>query len=452
MDTVATHVVRVTAESSRRVEIIVSGGSVVAGEILDEAGEPLQGVEVQALQVRSENGRTVAIRVGAAASRVTDDRGQYRIFGLPSGSYLITAKVNGVPFVAAGARAMAYAPVYYPGTPSVQSAQTLQVPFEAEVNGVNLTVPPSLSARISGKAVDAAGEPLAGLVVRLMPTRRSSAIVIEPFRTPPIGPDGAFEILDVSPGDYVVQAIGAFTFASEYVQVNDGDPPPLTLRGSAGATIEGRFIVEGMAAPPSRALTIHAMPMDTDRAPEKGRGPDGLAVYDDGRFYLTGLRGSMRFSWNSPVAGLYLKSMTIGGIDVTDSPFDFGFEERTISDAEIVLSSAGGRIAGSVTDASGNPATRFVSVAFSTSRQHWYTGSRYVVQRASLADGLFDIDGLPPGEYWVAAVESLAPGDWQTAEALDAIVPAATRVTVVERQTHSTNLRLLRREVSRPPR
>jgi hypothetical protein len=93
-----------------------------------------------------------------------------------------------------------------------------------------------------------------------------------------------------------------------------------------------------------------------------------------------------------------------------------------------------------------------VSVAFSTSRQHWYTGSRYVVQRASLADGVFDIDGLPPGEYWVAAVESLAPGDWQTAEALDAIVPAATRVTVVERQTHSTNLRLLRREVSRPPR
>jgi hypothetical protein len=69
-----------------------------------------------------------------------------------------------------------------------------------------------------------------------------------------------------------------------------------------------------------------------------------------------------------------------------------------------------------------------------------------VKQRRSDANGSFTIDGLPPGEYWVAAVDRLEQGNWLTSENLDALVPVAARVTVREGQVLSTDLRLSRRE------
>ena len=116
------------------------------------------------------------------------------------------------------------------------------------------------------------------------------------------GAGGSFELTDVAPGDYVIQANadagfgGPAEFGSEYVTVSERDATPVVVPTSRGATLEGRFVVEGMQDPPMRAQSIHAAPMDLDRSPPSGRGPDGLAVHDNGRFYLTGLFGPMRLT------------------------------------------------------------------------------------------------------------------------------------------------------------
>jgi len=195
-----------------------------------------------------------------------------------------------------------------------------------------------------------------------------------------------------------------------------------------------------------RALSIHAATIDIDRGPRAGRGPSGLAVHEDGRFYLTGLHGEVRFTLPDPPPGWYLKSITIGGADVTDGTFDFGSSERTVADAEIVLSSSGATIGGVVNDGRSR-ACSCVVVAFSTDRQLWFNGSRHVKQRRVEANGSFEIDGLPPGEYWIAAVDRLeTAGDWQTADALEALVVSASRLTVRDGQVVSTSLRLIRRQ------
>ena len=172
-----------------------------------------------------------------------------------------------------------------------------------------------------------------------------------------VGPEGAFELADVPPGDYVLQVQaepGPGTraeFGAEYITVAENDPPPMTIKTSVGATLEGRFVAEGGSSLPMRAQSIHAEPMDVDCGPPGGRGPQGLAVHDDGRFYLTGLFGPMRLTYPAQ-PGLYLKSLTIAGLDVTDRPFDFGYSEDVFADAEIVLS-AGATIAGSIADGPG---------------------------------------------------------------------------------------------------
>jgi hypothetical protein len=85
-----------------------------------------------------------------------------------------------------------------------------------------------------------------------------------------------------------------------------------------------------------------------------------------------------------------------------------------------------------------------VALAFSTARQLWFSGSRHVKQSRTCGRDSFSIDGLPSGDYWVVAVERLEPGEWQIPDVLDGMVPTARRVTVVEGQTQSADLRVFR--------
>jgi hypothetical protein len=429
------------------IELTMTPGGVITGTIVDSAGEPFQGVRVSAMQVRSENGRVVATRTGW--ERVTDDRGRYRVFGLPAGSYIVMASTDAVASGTNRDQRRGFARTYYPGTARGDSAQLLQVQAGRDLTEIDLSVVPTVVARVSGTVVDSTGQPFTGRV-QLAVSRQSGGVAVEPLVTTAES-DGRFELRDVSSGDYVVQAIseGRFgqpgEFGVESVAIVDRDPPPVTIRTSPGVTLEGRFSAgEGVERPPMRTLSLHAMTIDLDRGPAAGRGPSGLAVYDDGRFYITGLRGSVRFTVPNPPPGWFLKALTIGGVDVTDASYDFGTGDRTPGEAEVVLSSTGAIVKGKVTDGPQSRLRTCAAVAFSTARQLWFSGSRHVKQSRTCGDGSFSIDGLPPGDYWVVAVEQLEPGDWQIPEVLDAMVPMARRVTVLEGQTQSADVRVFR--------
>ena len=433
------------------IDLVLSPGGIISGAVVDSAGEPFQGVLVRAFGLQHDGQRIVAKL--ATWPRLTDDRGRYRLFGLPRGSYLIVASIDAAEPAAAAAaagrsRAPGFAPVYYPGTAHVETAQPVQIDLDGAISGVDFAVTVTSTARVTGTVLNAGGNPVVGRV-SLGVSHRSGSVAPEP-RVVQVGPEGAFEIADVPPGDYVVQVQAEpgpgprAEFGAEYIIVGESDPPPMTIKTSVGATLEGRFVSEGRSTLPMRAQSIHAAPMDIDRGPPGGRGPQGLAVHDDGRFYLTGLFGSMRLTY--PVQpGWYVKSVTVGGLDVTDRPFDFGYSEEVFADAEVVLSSAGARIAGSLTDVPGRRATAFTVVAFSTDRANWFAGSRYLKRAPSSSDGSFEVSSLPPGEYFVAAVDTLGPGDWQASNNLEALVQGAARVTAREGAVSAVALRLIRR-------
>lgn len=73
------------------VRLEMARGGVITGTVSSATGEPVIGVRVRAVMVRTAKGE--APRAGAAAyhERNTDDRGVYRLFGLPPGTYLISA-------------------------------------------------------------------------------------------------------------------------------------------------------------------------------------------------------------------------------------------------------------------------------------------------------------------------------------------------------------------------
>lgn len=72
-----------------RIEMV--RGGVITGTVTNAAGEPVIGVGVRAIMLRNAKGETARGTNAAYSERPTDDRGIYRLFGLPGGTYLVSA-------------------------------------------------------------------------------------------------------------------------------------------------------------------------------------------------------------------------------------------------------------------------------------------------------------------------------------------------------------------------
>jgi hypothetical protein len=291
-----------------------------------------------------------------------------------------------------------------------------------------------------------------------MASQRSGGIAVEPQR-PVMAFDGTFVFANVPPGEYVVQAMrareqnrGSSEFGAQLVAVSDREPAPLVITTSPGATWIGRTVYEGDGLArrvTEQAPSVMPVPVDFDRAPAIGGGTYAGSTSPDGSFSMSGLYGPTRFQLMGRLDAWYLKSITIGGLDVTDTPFDFGSGTQTVTGAEVVISNAGAAISGHVTDASASPVSNYSVVVFPTDRTKWFVTSRFLRLVRPTQDGSFEVTGLPPGEYYVAATDPIegndVSGDWLKSETLDQLSFRATRVTLTERQRLMTVLRLIRR-------
>lgn len=85
-------------ERLMNVRILIWRHSVVTGRVVDEAGEPVVGVEVSALRRTSNAGRG---GFGAGHAGITDDRGIYRLSSLEPGVYLVAVLSKSVTVPAA---------------------------------------------------------------------------------------------------------------------------------------------------------------------------------------------------------------------------------------------------------------------------------------------------------------------------------------------------------------
>ena len=83
-----------TSRALDNADISMPRGSVIAGRIVDEFGDPIPDVSVTAMRQTWQNGRR---RLAPSPGRVaqTNDLGQFRIYGLPPGDYYVSATLRG---------------------------------------------------------------------------------------------------------------------------------------------------------------------------------------------------------------------------------------------------------------------------------------------------------------------------------------------------------------------
>jgi hypothetical protein len=85
---------------------------------------------------------------------------------------------------------------------------------------------------------------------------------------------------------------------------------------------------------------------------------------------------------------------------------------------------------GAIYGGDGNVAATAAVVVFPVDRARWSSGRSPLLRSERAWNGRFKIDHLPPGEYYVTAMDDARMEDWPSTSFLERIRGGATRITI----------------------
>jgi len=444
----------------RGVSFSLPRGSVVTGTIVDEDAEPLARANVTVMRYQYQGGQRQLVPAG---SDQTDDRGMYRVYGLPPGDYYVSAvsrmlmrpvdRLMQALDAAAEEMTLGYAPTFYPGVTTPPEAARVSVALGQEMGGVDFQLQLVPMARVSGMVLDADGGPLGGGNVMLV-SDYADSVARGQILTGRVGGAGAFAIDNVPPGRYLLWARSGgggrgrgmavdqpANFAVHTLSVSGIDLEDLVIALSAGATVSGSVAFDSSTAEPPGDLTRFRITMPAlDPIPFGG---NQISRADaEGAFVLTGVppgRRAIRVQ-NAP-APWSLKSVMLDGRDVTDEPIEVR-PGQTISLMQVVLTDRVATLAGRATTDRDEPAYGYTVLLFSTDATTWRPQSRTIMATQPDQTGAYQFRGMPPGAYFLVAVDDVEQGEWFDSGFLDEMRPGAIRVTISDGATGAQDLKV----------
>jgi hypothetical protein len=450
------------------IEFRMPRGSVVSGTVSDELGDPMPGIMVRLMRFQYAQGVRELVPAGGGQ---TDDRGMYRIWGLDPGEYYVSAVApnfngggtfpamatgrggRGGPFgrgvppgdSAPGDTDVGYAPTYYPGVPSVFEATPVTLGLGAELLGLNFNVLLVRTAEVSGRVLNTDGTPV---------TAGNVSMAVDGVSGRP-GPgtnfgsrirwDGVFSIANVPPGRYTLRARGTDDVAPQYgvtpITVAGDNLAEVAVVVSPGATMTGVVSFQGSqtAAPPD-PTQVRVTAQATD--PSFGATVNARAD-KDGRFTLSGIPlGSTWIRAQAP-RGWTLKSVVVDNRETIDTPLDLRGGQK-LAGASLVFTDRQSELSGTVTDSGGRPLTDYTVLAFPTDSTLWRPQARQIMTARPDQNGKFQIRGLPAGDYYLAVIDPMLPGEWFDPGFLEQLTTDASRLSVLDGAARTQDLRLNR--------
>ena len=410
--------INVSAGGRSNISITLQRAGAVTGRVFDEYGEPLLGARIQAMRSRVVRGVRQLTAVGASDS--TDDTGAFRLYGLSPGTYYVSAMLRASTPDTDNIQNTVGALTYYPGTADIAYAEAI-VLRGSEDAAITFQVTPVRSVRVSGMVLSANGAPAGDVEVNL---RRldNTAVGTTVGNFGRTGPDGAFTIINVPPGPYVLTAYRGvpmhsrpassdlgrtFEEAMVPITISGDDVAGVTLAMTTGATLRGTIVAEsGLTLPSALRVEINAFP-----PAGLGRGAAAIQVTRTaGRpmtFQLPGMFWSVTLGVTLP-DGLMLSAIEADGADVTDKPIDL---RGAAPDIRIVLTTRVTEVSGIVMK-DGKPLGGRSVVIFPDNIERWTFPSRYIALADADYQGRFTIRRLPPEErYYAAAVGTFDDGE-----------------------------------------
>jgi hypothetical protein len=404
--------------------------SVITGRISNVDGEPMQNIQVVALRRPTEEEtededepveRKLQVEVVGAAE--SDDRGQYRIFGLKSGEYFVRPEDTAQPpngiavdqsFWIKQTLGSDLGSMYFPGVAQLSQAQVVPVKAGEDAQA-DITMRRIKTVDVAGRVVGGSG-PMDRTEVRLEPENAGQS---DFYRDNASDDKGNFRFRNVPEGTYYVVAYqrdpGSRAYESRArlkVEVGEDNLDALTVSLNAGATIQGRVKVDGSSSIALDRLNLALSPTD-----ENGYIGAFTEVKKDGTFELKSVGDG---SYAIRVWGLeddnYVKSARRGPDDLFEKGVQV--EGGASGRIELTVSSESAKLEGSVADDDGpviGARVRLVPDPLTP-----YNHLR--IQRTNTDQlGQFSLKDIAPGKYKITARRMIASDEAGDKSELQAI-------------------------------
>jgi hypothetical protein len=304
-------------QAVNNINITMAKGAVISGVVMDDSGQPATSVRLQLLAFSRREGERVlgsaasAMGPGSNGPPLTNDRGEFRFYGVRPGKYVVMAQpqnvVTGqelrqlsdsemraamaeaakaptpqvvidtprtiapasptdVPLPPPVGRAINFSPVYYPGTVFDTEAVEVTAVAGEELNGINVQLRLVPASRIEGRVIGPDGQVATNAQVSLLKfTGAGTSTTGLQQRA------GVFQAAGVAAGRYVLTAqlnpeggrgamAGRLPAAVSWAQIdlnlNGDDQPDLVLALAPLPTITGRVVFEGAPPPDMGAVRV----------------------------------------------------------------------------------------------------------------------------------------------------------------------------------------------------
>ena len=420
--------------------------AIITGHVRDENGEALPWAQVTALLTFFTQGKRTLM---PASSSATNDLGEYRLFNLPPGKYLLSAgyemsqSVGLAMAIAMGSREEREGLVttYYPGTTDPLQAAAVNVEPGAEIRSIDFSLLPSgvfhIRGRVSGLSPGHAG--FGGAVMLRKGNNRLSAAM--PERTAAVkAEDGTFDLDQVVSGSY---ELIAFEFAGETphmthtsVEVGGADVDGVDLAIEPGITISW--------SPSMGRQNRNANPATANLAGAERRGPSALhptaEVQPDGSFELKDVSADTYWvNVTGPSTDAYLKSAQYGSSDALGN---FRVNPGSGATLELVGSTRGAHIQGVVMNSDPVPVSGVWVILLPEDSNR--NQKRLVQSVRTGANGKFDFRGVAPGSYSLFSWDDVEEHEWDDPEFLKPFQAKAVSIHVTEGETKTADLTVIR--------
>jgi protocatechuate 3,4-dioxygenase beta subunit len=400
------------------VDLEIKRGGVITGRITDSQGRPVVEERVNLIKLNPNNLSGVAFNRGVSYEMYqTDDRGLYRIYGLPEGRYLVSVG-QAESFGSANIISTRefYPRVFYQNAASDSEAKMIEVSEGSEATNIDITVPDSKQTHdVHGRVVDAgSGRPVAGveLVIGWAPSEGRYAASGYAGSGARSGPNGEFQIFGVQPGRYSILAQpdeqgGGFISDPVVVDIEEDTVTGVEIRVRRGATISGAVIIEGTNDPKIHAKLSQISLSATVRQISYGPPAPGSVscrVNAGGGFRLSGLQPGKVAIQISNTRDFVMLRIERNGATV-DGAIEVEAGEH-VAGVNVVLAYSALAIRGELRVIGGAlPAGhRFIALTRRLDQ------SGQTMRMAEIdARGQFIIENLPPGEYELRVASQFQP-------------------------------------------
>lgn len=402
---------------------------VIVGRVTTRDEQPLEDFHLHVMSKQTANGGSTWVDLGSQAQ--TDEDGNFRIAGLPGGSYYVIVDQNQQTTLSepgiANARERGYPTIFYPGVSEISAATALELSAGGEMEA-NFTLAAEPFYRVSGRA--SSHENLTQLVF----TRKAGEG--EDFAQTVPAQDGKFQT-KLPAGSYAVmgltdQGMQLSTSGASLVIGSDSLDIHLALKLPVSIQVEVR--TEQSGDTPNRILPqpggtppINMQLMST--------APLHPAVYWWGS-PSTGIQNVKPgvYSAHINTAGqLWVKSAQCGNVNLLsdDLALADGAQPPPI---ELTLRDDGATITGTVSPVE---EAELATVLLVQVRRR-----RNLINVVDSVQGTFQFQGVAPGDYALLALDSADQLEYSNPEILNPYLSNAVHISVQPHGTANVNLSL----------